>query len=41
MALILKDLADETVRQLVTREVKDTKATDKVMFVGVVLDMAD
>lgn len=41
MALVLKDLADEAVRHLVTCEVKDTEATDKVMLVSVVLDMTD
>lgn len=41
MTLVLEDLADEAVRQLVTREVKDTKAANKVMFVGVVFDMTD
>lgn len=41
MTLVLENFADKAVRQLVACEVQDTKAADKVMFISVVLDVAD
>lgn len=41
MALVLEDLADEAIRQLVAREIENAKAANKIMFVSVVLNVAD